>query len=156
MNRALLGWLLAGSALSLLLMTPSTAVPARWALVNGLHPQVQARFLALLHAIERHTGGQVVLTSGHRPNERSYHYFGLALDLNVVIGGRWYRMATPKPEWEATGVPALIRAAGFRWGGDFRTTPYDPVHIDLGNTYNLSTLWTRALGLADGRRVSLS
>ena len=133
------------------------------------------RFLALFHAIEA-AGYQVVITSVWRPSGSDYHYFGLAVDYNLIhlATGQWWRAADKfdKATWEATGVPALIRAHGFRWGGDF-VTPwvyqgvthpgYDPIHADLGAAYPYATLRAKALQLAqntplpqfDGRRITL-
>jgi hypothetical protein len=151
---------------AVLMTTSSTTIPEKWALARNLHPQAQARFLKLLQAIEA-AGYRVVLTSSYRPGQDSYHGFGLALDLNIVhiATGKWFKMATDKATWEATGVPALIRAHGFRWGGDFVTrwkdlqgnwhAAYDPVHVDLGSVYSMTKLRAAALDLALHHGVTL-
>lgn len=119
-------------------MKVSTEVAAALA---GFPPHPRHRFTELLAEFER-LGFKVVITSGYRPGDKGLHGRWRAIDLNVIdAAGKWYKMATPKAEWEATGLPALIRARSMRWGGDF-TTPYshngttrpgyDPVHIDLG------------------------
>lgn len=135
------------------------SIPDRWALLRQLHPDAQARFLALFRSIEAKTGGRVILTSGYRPTftagkQPAYHFFGLACDINVVLpSGKQLMMADTKATWEASGVPAIIRAAGFRWGGDFTETEVgavegDPVHVDLGLDYSIAALRAAATQLA--------
>jgi hypothetical protein len=119
-------------------MKVSTEVAAALA---AFPPHQRHRFTELFAEFERR-GFKVVITSGYRPGEKSLHGKWRAVDFNVVdAAGKWYRMATPKAEWEATGLPVLIRARQMRWGGDFvtpyqhngETRPgYDPVHVDLG------------------------
>lgn len=173
--RALPWGKLALVALAAILMTSDTTFPDKWALARLLHPAVQPRFLGLLKAIEA-LGYRIILTSSYRAGGTDPHAYGLALDLNIVhvASGRQYRMADTKAVWEATGVPALVRSQGFRWGGDF-TTPwifkgvthpgYDPVHIDCCKMYPTSELAPLALHLAgsaaalvnfDRRRVRLA
>ena len=60
----------------------------------------------------------------------SKHNLGVAIDFSVKVQGVVYTSAKSKSEWEATGVPAIIKSNGLRWGGDFRTN-YDPIHMDL-------------------------
>jgi len=147
---------------ALLLMATPTTIPDRWALARQLHPQVQARFLGLLKAIEAR-GYRIMLTSAYRAGMDDPHGYGLALDMNIVhiATGQQYGAKvglTKKEDWEATGIPALIRELGFRWGGDF-VTPwlgldkkmhpgYDPVHVDVCNRYKPSELHAVALKLA--------
>lgn len=150
--------------LAAVLMTTSSTptIPEKWALARNLHPQAQARFLNLLLAIEA-AGYRVELTSSYRLGGNDYHGFGLALDMNIIhiATGQRYGMSvgkTSKADWEATGIPALIRAHGFRWGGDFVTpwtdlngkqhAAYDPVHVDLGKVYDITELRAAALSLA--------
>jgi hypothetical protein len=99
----------------------------------------RARFTALFAAFEAR-GYKVVITSTVRPGE-GRHGSAHACDVNVLDKhGKQFKMATPKAEWEATGLPALAISMGFRWGGNF-TSPYlhngvwkpgyDPVHFDF-------------------------
>lgn len=64
----------------------------------------------------------------------SKHNHGTAADFNVYIGSKTYgsfkRQGTTKDEWIASGVPAIIRANGLRWGGDWDSN-YDPIHMDI-------------------------
>lgn len=173
-------WILAGAGLLVMATTAGLpSIPTRWAGLRNLHPQVQARFLALFKAIEA-LGYDVIMTSGHRSADTppSYHYFGLAQDVNIIHRRTKQQYGlkagrTSKAEWEATGVPALIRRMGFRWGGDF-TMPVsdhyphgiDPVHIDLGGRYPIAPLRVLATQMAtaqgktlaqfDGRTVRLA
>jgi D-alanyl-D-alanine carboxypeptidase len=139
----------AGLTVVALALSSDNSIPARWGLLYQLHPAARPRFLKLLRRIEDATGWTVVLTSAWRPSDTSlgYHYFGLGLDINAEKKAHNpLRMASNKAAWEASGIPQIIRAAGFRWGGDF-TSPrngglpgYDPVHIDLGRTISLTNL----------------
>ncbi|RSK24186.1 M15 family metallopeptidase [Hymenobacter metallilatus] len=141
-------WGVAGLTVVALTLSSDTSIPARWGLLYQLHPAARKRFLNLLLRIEARTGWTVVLTSAWRPSDTSlgYHYFGLGLDINATNGNQALRMASTKAEWEASGIPDIIRAAGFRWGGDF-TSPrngglpgYDPVHVDEGRRISLTNL----------------
>jgi peptidoglycan L-alanyl-D-glutamate endopeptidase CwlK len=114
------------------------------AYLQQLHPEVQDKFRELVAAVEG-SGYHVIITSGYRSFEkqaalhkensanaqagRSPHNYGLALDLNLQKGVGVWRKSTTKKEWENTGVPALAKSLGFRWGGNF-TAYYDPVHFD--------------------------
>jgi len=45
----------------------------------------------------------------------------MAIDMNLYKGN-WrehIKMTSGKEAWEATGVPAIARELGIRWGGDF-------------------------------------
>ena len=113
--------------------------------INELHPAVQDRFRELIAAVES-SGYNEVITSGYRTFEkqaalykenpanaqpgRSAHNYGLALDINLQQGVNLWRKASAKAAWEQTGVPAIAKRLGFRWGGDF-TSSYDPVHVDV-------------------------
>lgn len=109
------------------------------AFIVNLNPSAQDKFRALIAAIEA-TGWDVIITSGFRTlnlmgyANGDYHNFGLALDVNLVKGTNWLRSTSSKADWEASGAPALAKSLGFRWGGDFVSTGFDPVHFDLGNT----------------------
>ena len=98
------------------------------------------RFRALFNAIDA-LGYEVLITSTVRPGS-GRHGTKTAIDYNIIhkVTRKQYFMKTPKAEWEATGVPALIRKMKFRWGGDFKTPyihkgitypGYDPVHTDF-------------------------
>jgi len=156
-------------AAALMLMATPTQFPDRWAKARQLHPQAQPKFLALLLAIEK-LGYRVEITSAYRAGGTDAHAYGLALDINLVHvrTGQRYGMNvgfTTKAQWEATGVPALIRAWGYRWGGDF-VTPwlykgvlhpgYDPVHIDLFSKWAPKSLSAAAVALAASTGIKLA
>jgi hypothetical protein len=170
MNLRTLPWgKIALGAAALMLMATPTQFPDRWAKARLLHPDAQPRFLALLQAIEA-LGYRVLLTSSWRAGGTDPHAYGLALDLNIIhiATGVQYGMKvgrTSKAEWEATGVPALIRRLGFRWGGDFVTpwpdlqgnlhAAYDPVHVDDCKRNPTAQLAKRVTSLLDRRKVKL-
>ncbi len=99
-------------------------------------------FFALAAAI----GWKVTITSGRRsaaqqnrlhaldkrnpPAGGSSHEQGRAADLNATKAGVMLLKATPKPVWEASGLPFLMKLCGLRWGGSAFSTYYDPVHVD--------------------------
>ena len=64
----------------------------------------------------------------------SKHNHGTAADFNVYIGSKSYGSykvtGATKDQWNASGIPAIIRANGLRWGGDFQSN-YDPIHMDI-------------------------
>jgi hypothetical protein len=153
-------------------MTSSSTVvfPEKWARARTLHPQAQGRFLKLLQDIEA-KGFLVDITSSFRAGGNDAHGFGLALDVNLVHAKTKQRYGmhvgkTSKADWEATGIPALIRASGFRWGGDFYTRwkdlqgnwheAYDPVHIDLCGKYPLDLLRGMAVRKAAQAKITLA
>lgn len=69
---------------------------------------------------------------GGSPAQPGYskHNLGVAIDFSVKVQGVVYTSAKSKSQWEATGVPAIIKSNGLRWGGDFSSN-YDPIHMDL-------------------------
>tara|TARA_B100000035_G_scaffold297965_1_gene291250 strand:- start:105 stop:1274 length:1170 start_codon:yes stop_codon:yes gene_type:complete len=64
----------------------------------------------------------------------SKHNHGTAADFNVYIGskvlGSRKNTGATKQDWIGSGVPAIIKGNGLRWGGDFSGN-YDPIHMDL-------------------------
>lgn len=70
----------------------------------------------------------------------SAHNYGMAVDSNFQKAGMVLGSKTSKAEWESSGIPAVARRLGIRWGGNFSSTDYDPIHFDT---------WASA---ADGQR----
>ena len=113
--------------------------------VNELHPAAQAQFLQLFQRINE-LGYHVIVTSGYRTFQeqqklhaqnssnakpgRSYHNYGLALDINIAKNGVQLYKADSAAKWNATGVPQAAKALGFKWGGDY-SSYHDPVHFEL-------------------------
>jgi hypothetical protein len=124
-----------------------------------LHDAVRDRFRALIQAWQD-AGWQVIVTSSYRsPAEQaaltksnpiaakglSWHSFGMAIDVNMVKGKQHLHLRSPRQEWLSSGAVDIARQRGFRWGGDFVTTPYDPVHFDVAHDYDRDRLY--ALGV---------
>lgn len=127
-------------------------------LLSKLAPAAQDKFKRLIVAIEKMgysvwVNPNALVRTFKDGGEGSAHTYGLALDLNLRKGGKSYTQEVPYTEWEKTGVPALARSMGFRWGGDFTTykwkgkkdwTNRDPVHFDLKDQYDTVKLAAKA------------
>lgn len=137
------------------IISPPKLSEAQKKFIQELHPAARDKFARLVADIEKKTGWRVTINSGYRSyaeqaveyqaNSKnakpgySYHNYGLALDLNVSKGKVMLMKNSSDAEWEASGVPALARSMGFRWGGDL-TGYQDAVHFDLGNKYDINKL----------------
>jgi len=143
-------------------------------LLQGLNSQVSYLFNNLFKAIIQ-KGFSIKINSVYRSFQEqqklvdkmgkgaaaagsSPHNYGIAVDFNITdkSNNKVYLKSTPKSEWEKTGIPALIRKSGFRWGGDFNpsgTGGYDPIHIDLANNFPTKRLRAMAIALY-GNNVS--
>jgi hypothetical protein len=99
------------------------------------------KFRGLINSFEQ-KGYTVVITSAVRANGNDPHTRKHAIDINLVhkITGEHFTMETSREKWLSTGCPQIAIAAGFRWGGNFKTPymykgilrpAYDPVHFDL-------------------------
>lgn len=127
--------------------------------IKKLAPPVQQKFRSLVTAIENKgyrvwINPQSIVRTFMGGGINSAHTYGLAIDINMSKDGKDYKMDTPYKEWEATGVPALAKSMGFRWGGDFTTyiphgkpktwTNRDTVHFDLKSQYDTAVLSVKA------------
>ncbi len=138
---------------------PGGPVASTWdavsdARIQSLHPDLRAQAAAFVNAVEAELGVQVRVTSGLRtfaeqdalynqgrttPGNivtnaragRSYHNYGLALDVVPMLNGQpqWN-----SPHWDAIG--AIGKRMGFEWGGDFRSL-VDKPHFQM--TQGMST-----------------
>ena len=124
-----------------------------------LHEKAKDKFRAFIRKVEKDTGWKVIITSGYRTFAKqaelkakdsrnatpghSYHNYGMAIDINLEKDGKKLRMASPKNEWLATGVPAIAESMNFVWGGGFPNY-HDPVHFDLRKFYDMATLRSKA------------
>jgi len=76
-----------------------------------------------------------------KPATHSNHMIGHAIDCNLEHAGGFYNSARMQTD---TGVIRQfineVKAAGLRWGGDFRKP--DPVHFDDGLNIKDMTAWT--------------
>jgi len=75
------------------------------------------------------------------PATHSNHMIGHAIDCNLELAGGFYNSSRMQTD---TGVVRQfineVKAAGFRWGGDFGKQ--DPVHFDDGLNIHNMALWT--------------
>lgn len=135
--------------------------PEQEVFISNLHPSVQNKFRQLISAIEKETGYSVVVTSGYRSFQKqlglkaqnasnasagfSQHNYGLALDINLARNGRIeLNKQSDKKAWLDTGVVAIAKRLGFRWGGESFNGYYDPVHFDTG-AIDTKKLYAKAL-----------
>lgn len=117
---------------------------------------VHKTFDDFVKAIEKETDWNVHITSGKRSRaeqEKLYnqnkknakpgtskHELGLAIDINLysTFTLKHVRKSDTKATWEATGVPAIAKRFGLKWGGEFRAY-HDPVHFEITKTaYGIS------------------
>jgi hypothetical protein len=127
--------------------------------IAKLHPVAKQLFINFLADIEK-LGYAVIVTSGYRASAQqvalkkqnpknatpgySAHEYGLALDINLVKNNKIIGKNSPLKEWTDTGVIALAKKYGLRWGGTF-VGYLDPVHFDLYDKYNPKTLYAAAM-----------
>jgi hypothetical protein len=118
-----------------------------------LHPKAHEKFRKLIIDIEKKTGWKVIITSSYRTFQhqirlyaenskngkpgKSFHNYGLAMDVNLEKDGRRVRKADSIKTWLDTGAPQIAESQGFKWGGRFKTY-HDPVHFDLSDYFNLN------------------
>ena len=115
--------------------------------LDGLHPLARARMVAFLSEVEARLGYTPTITSGYRTQAEqqrlqragnanavsagtSPHVYGLAIDANFTRRGARLHSGSGRAAWEMSGIPALARRHGLRWGGDFSRP--DVVHFDYG------------------------
>ncbi len=130
--------------------------------IENLNPQAKATFVSFLNDISK-LGYAVVISSGYRASKEqaalkkqnsknasagfSTHEYGIALDINLVKDGKWLNKNSPLEAWRKTGIVDLAKNKyKMRWGGDFKGY-LDPIHFDLGNTYDVNKLYTKALAI---------
>lgn len=124
-----------------------------------LHPKFQPVVAEFIKAVEDRTGYKVIITSAGRSIQEqaklyeenssnakpgsSYHEFGMAVDINAQKGTTVLKKSTPVADWVGSGIPAIAKEFGLRWGGDF-TSYHDPVHFDWGVRYSIAYLQGKA------------
>jgi peptidoglycan L-alanyl-D-glutamate endopeptidase CwlK len=103
---------------------------------------VKWKFAEFLARAEKELGMDLFITSGYRdmakqeqlysqnpsnaPAGRSYHNYGFAIDVNSNTPH--LRKASSKQKWIDSGLVALGKELGMKWGGDFHSY-HDPVHF---------------------------
>jgi len=117
--------------------------------IGILHERAKDTFRTFIRRVEKETGWKVLITSGYRTFEKqaelhaansknakpgsSYHNYGMAIDINLIKADSRLKMASPKSEWMATGVPLIAADMDLEWGGNYNNY-HDPVHFQLNRT----------------------
>lgn len=66
------------------------------------------------------------------PSSNAPHIVGMAIDINLLGStGEKYTKGRSTKEWNSTGVPALAKSMGLKWGGEFNMP--DNVHFQIHN-----------------------
>lgn len=117
--------------------------------IKTLHPLFAYRVSKFIKELESQ-GKKVIVTSAYRDAAlqgslgsgaaspmRSYHNYGLAIDINVD----GLKMASSKNSWLNSGVVDTAKKYGLRWGGYFSGN-YDPVHFDMGDFVKMDDLFS--------------
>lgn len=103
-------------------------------LINSIN---SAGYTVIVTSTVRSFSEQVLLYNENHKNAvpgTSKHESGRAIDLNIRdAAGNAFMKSTSKAKWIATGIPALAKSMGFKWGGDSFGSYYDPVHFELVN-----------------------
>ncbi len=119
-------------------------------IIGKLHPKFQSVAAQFFARVEKELGLRMFATSGYRTFAEqaaqkaanasnasagtSAHNYGLAVDVNVIdpkTGKNILMKASPKANWEKSGIPALAKSMGMIWGGDDFSGYYDPVHFAI-------------------------
>jgi len=112
--------------------------------VEKLHPKLRQKFADFFSDIEK-LGYSVVITDAHRTTQeqagldrlnpsnaaagQSDHEYGFAVDVNIKKDGKIVlKKASSKQDWINSGVVAVAKKHGFKWGGDFNSY-HDPIHF---------------------------
>jgi hypothetical protein len=122
--------------------------------IKKLAPETQTSFTQFLLQVQS-LGYKIIFNNGIRsyaeqldqfnsnpaqygnkiPSANAPHVRGYAIDINIVNSqGFIYLKSSSKNDWEKTGVPALARRQGFKWGGDFALA--DCVHFQYAGVTN--------------------
>ncbi len=64
---------------------------------------------------------------------KSLHEIGFAIDMDLHKNNIIYSKRTNRNAWINTGIPALAKKYGIRWGGNFKGYP-DNNHFDIQQT----------------------
>ncbi len=121
--------------------------------LSKLNSGVQNNFRRFVQEVQQKLGYNVLITSSYRSYSQqaseyaenssnskpgySPHNFGIALDINLVNqkdSSKMIKKASSAEAWRNTGIVALAKKYGMRWGGEFENY-YDPVHFDFANIY---------------------
>lgn len=128
--------------------------------ISLLHKKAQPIFKKFISRIENETDYNVIITDGYRtfaeqakqheidPRNpeagQGYHPYGMGIDINASNGTTYLRKSSSKQLWIDSGIPKIAQEMNLRWGGNF-SNYYDPIHFDLGNYFNINTLYNLAI-----------
>lgn len=119
---------------------PELTPPPKGHVLEGLHPELKKRGLALLERLHAE-GIHVKLLMGYTPYKKrtrigpggwaNWHEFGLAFDLNLT---KRKSLSDAKAHFDADAkvwarVGAIALELGLVWGGSWRSS-YDPFHFE--------------------------
>lgn len=142
----------------------STLTDDQEAMLATLHPKEADVFREFVDTVQRKTGWTVEIVSAYRSfakqtqlyaNQgglsiggaakpgRSFHQYGLAIDIKAKKDGKELRMKSSRSEWEASGIPKIAKELNMRWGGTFANN-WDPVHFDVSTRYKIDDLISKA------------
>ena len=126
--------------------------------LDSLNEQKRQLFIDFLNAVQN-AGWTVLITQSYRSiayqnnlhkkdlrnaiGGLSAHNYGFAIDINCIKGDIHLKKDTPLKEWYDSGIIAIAKKHGLRWGGDFKNY-YDPVHFDCVKP-NLTAKWYNKL-----------
>lgn len=126
--------------------------------LDSLNEQKRQLFIDFLNAVQN-AGWTVLITQSYRSiayqnnlhkkdlrnaiGGLSAHNYGFAIDCNFIKNGVQLKKDTPRELWIGSGIVALIKKHGLRWGGDFKNY-YDPIHFDCV-TPNFTAKWFNEL-----------
>lgn len=112
--------------------------------LEKLHPKAKSIFATFIDRIKK-LGYDVSITSSYRSFQKqaaldkenklnadpgkSYHNYGLAIDINVEKDGKFLKKANSVADWNKSGIPALAKSLGLAWGGDYKNY-LDPIHFE--------------------------
>jgi len=122
--------------------------------ISQLHPSFEKKVRRFILMVQDRLGYEVILTSLFRSLSKqeqldktnpyatgagfSYHNFGFAFDCNCKKGKQVLTSKSSKEAWINSGIVAIAKELGMRWGGDFKSL--DLVHFDDGGTYSITYL----------------
>jgi len=127
-------------------------------MLNILHDKAKETFAKFIQEAEAKTGWKIIITSSYRTFShqqrlkyenaknadpgRSWHNYGLAIDINLSKGDKRVKKADSRQTWESTGVPQIAAKYGLFWGVNIPNY-HDPVHFDISkiikSKYSLDT-----------------
>lgn len=112
--------------------------------LNSLDPLYRKRFTGFISELKSNKLDPVIISSRrgvikqaflkvkdkrNAPPGSSAHNKRKAIDVQVKYKGSWLGSKTPKAVWISSGVPAIAKKYGLKWGGEIPGY-YDPNHYE--------------------------